>query len=169
MEQNTELRTIAEKIVYKNEGKLVQLTLIREKQGLVLRLLVEKSDANPLEGSGVDHNMCARISKELGDIIEEKNLIDKAFVLEVSSPGIDRPLVVKSDYARFKEQKVKIKTKTAIDGKKRFSGILMGIENEIVNIKISDKKGMVQIPYETIAKANLVFDQRMLKTYSGEK
>ncbi|MDL1965516.1 MAG: ribosome maturation factor RimP [Candidatus Desulfofervidus auxilii] len=130
-----------------DEGlELVDVEFQREKQGWVLRVYIDKP-------GGVTLDDCTDISYQLSAVLDVEDLIDTSYTLEVSSPGLTRPLKELSDYERYKGQLVKIKTYKPIDGKKVFRGKLIGLENEIV--KIEDEKGEHEIPFEIIAKANL--------------
>lgn len=169
MTDTVQLQNAALPIVKRHGCDLVTLTFIREKPGWVLRLMVEKSGSDPAVGSGVDLQLCSSISRELGELIETQNLIDKAFVLEVSSPGIERPLTCEADFVRFANRVAKIKTRQAVDGKKKFQGKLLGADSSMVRVELNGGKKVVEIPHDLIAKANLVFDPSMLKTKSGEK
>ena len=81
---------------------LVQGTFCRERSGKVLRLLIERRDATPEKGSGVDLGLCASVSQEIGTQLDATDAIEEAYTLEVSSPGIERPLVRNSDFVRFR-------------------------------------------------------------------
>lgn len=129
--------------------ELVDVEFQREKQGWVLRVYIDKP-------GGVTLDDCTDISYQLSAVLDVEDLIDTSYTLEVSSPGLTRPLKELSDYERYKGQLVKIKTYKPIDGKKVFRGKLIGLENEIV--KIEDEKGEREIPFENIAKANLNFE-----------
>jgi len=133
-----------------DEGlELVDVEFQREKQGWVLRVYIDKP-------GGVTLDDCTDISYQLSAVLDVEDLIDTSYTLEVSSPGLTRPLKELSDYERYKGQLVKIKTYKPIDGKKVFRGKLIGLENEIVKIK--NEKGEHEIPFESIAKANLNFE-----------
>jgi len=133
-----------------DEGlELVDVEFQREKQGWVLRVYIDKP-------GGVTLDDCTDISYQLSAVLDVEDLIDTSYTLEVSSPGLTRPLKELNDYERYKGQLVKIKTYKPIDGKKVFRGKLIGLENEIV--KIENEKGEHEIPFKIIAKANLNFE-----------
>ena len=133
-----------------DEGlELVDVEFQREKQGWVLRVYIDKP-------GGVTLDDCTDISYQLSAVLDVEDLIDTSYTLEVSSPGLTRPLKELNDYERYKGQLVKIKTYKPIDGKKVFRGKLIGLENKIV--KIENEKGEHEIPFENIAKANLNFE-----------
>ncbi len=106
---------------------------------------------------GISVEDCSRFSHEFGNILDEKDLISKQYVLEVSSPGLERELFKLKDYARFAGNLAKIKTNEDLNGQKNFRGRIIGIEDQ--NVVFNDKaKGKVSIPFEWIAKANLEID-----------
>jgi len=138
--------------------ELVDLEFKREGRDWFLRLFIDK------EG-GVTLDDCAEVSREIDALLEVEEVIDTAYRLEVSSPGIDRPLKKPEDYERFKGHLVKVKTYEQLDpdsrghSRKTFVGELLGLEEGRVKILQNDKKGgVVEIPLEGIAKANLEFE-----------
>ncbi len=112
-----------------------------------LRVFIDKES-----GVGVDD--CANISRQLGEILEVEEIIDKSYVLEVSSPGMDRPLKKLEDYRRFSGRKARINTSTPVEGKKFFSGRLKGLEEDAVLIE-EDNGRLVPIPFARITKSRL--------------
>ncbi|MBN2528373.1 MAG: ribosome maturation factor RimP [Deltaproteobacteria bacterium] len=170
MTDTAQLLFLAEPVVRRYDCEIVQLTFVREKPGWVLRLLVEKSGSDPFVSSGIDHEICSGISREFGELLEVGEVIDKHFVLEVSSPGIERPLTCLDDFRRFLSRRVKLKTRDAIDGKNKFTGTIQEVRHEVVFLKTdAGKKTVVEINYDLITRANLVFDIRMLEKRSGER
>lgn len=138
--------------------ELVDLEFKREGREWALRLFIDK------EG-GITLDDCAEVSRELSAILEVEDPIASAYRLEVSSPGIDRPLKTESDYRRFAGRLVKVKTYEKLDPdgrgheRKTFTGILLGLEDGLVRIEQNDKKGGVAaFPLAAIAKANLEFE-----------
>lgn len=152
------VQQIAQRIAGEHGYSLVLASFVREQPGWVLRVLVEKIGSDPMTGSGVDHAVCARISHQLGDLIEAENLIDKAFVLEVSSPGIERPLVTPADYERFKGREARFKLRDAVDNRRKVQGVILDANAERVRIESGKSKTVVELPFAIIQKANLVFN-----------
>jgi ribosome maturation factor RimP len=147
---------------------LVVGAFLNEKNGRVLRLFIERSGATAEDGPGVDLGLCASVSRDLSAVLDVADVIDKAYTLEVSSPGIERPLVRSADYERFKGQIISLKTKRAVDGHRRFKGLLDGLRDGIVTLK-TGKDQIVTIPHEQIAKANLVFDPKRFDANAGDR
>lgn len=135
--------------------ELVDLEYQREGQDLFLRIFVDKD-------GGVNLDDCATISREVGALLEVEDLITDAYRLEVSSPGLDRPLKRPADFERFVGEQVKVKAADSIDpdnrGHKRktFSGELLGLKEGRVCIRQLDKKGgEVEIPLVDLVQARL--------------
>lgn len=147
---------------------LVQTTFRRERSGWVLRLLIEKRGADPQQGSGVDHALCTSISRDLGAALDAEDVIDRAYTMEISSPGIERPLTRIEDYRRFTGRPAAIKTLRPIDGRRRFKGVLRGVSSSGVVLETTES-GAVTIPADSINKANLVFEIRDLEMKPGVK
>jgi len=138
--------------------ELVDLEYKHEGRDWFLRIFIDK------EG-GVTLDDCADVSREVGAVLEVEDLVRTAYRLEVSSPGIDRPLKKVKDFERFAGRLVKLKTYESLDpdqrghARKTFVGTLLGIKNGLVRIEQTDKKGgVVEFPLEGIAKANLEYE-----------
>jgi len=143
------VKELAIPILEREALELVDIEFKREARGWVLRIYIDK------EG-GVSLNDCTLVSQQLGDVLDVEDPIDTPYILEVSSPGLTRPLKGTKDYQRYIGRLVKIKTYKEIYGKKVFIGELSGLKEGIVNIKI-DKK-VYEIPYGLIASAHLEVD-----------
>jgi ribosome maturation factor RimP len=157
------LQAIAERIAAELDCAVVQLTFMREKPGWVLRILIEKNGSDPQIGAGVDLDLCSTISHRVGDIIEADGLIEKAFVLEVSSPGIERPLIRPADYTRFSGREARFKLREAFANRKRLQAVILDCDEERVRVIFGKNRAVLEIPYNMIAKANLVFDPSWLR------
>ena len=158
---------MALKVLDRYKCDLVQGTFQREKPGLVLRLLVERRDSDPDKGSGVDLKLCSSISRDLGTELEVEEVINRPYTLEVSSPGIERPLVRPQDFTRFTGRSIVLRTTHSIDGRRRFSGRLEGLGNKGVMITTKSGKS-VTIPNELVKKANLVYEPKGSETNVGD-
>ena len=126
--------------------ELVHLEFKREPHGMVLRFYLDR------EG-GITLDDCTMASREIGTLLEVEDPIEGAYFLEVSSPGLNRPLVRLTDYLRFKGHRAHIRTRKPLDGQRRFNGILDGMKDETV--LLITECGSVQIPLPSIEKANL--------------
>jgi ribosome maturation factor RimP len=140
------VRVLIEPVVVYAGMELIDVEYGREPSGKVLRLTIDKPD-------GVTINDCSDISRLVGDLLDAKDFLPGSYNLEVSSPGINRPLKKKEDFERFVGQKVLIKTKKLIDGRRNFKGILHGTREDF--IVISSEKTILNIPFDQVAKARL--------------
>jgi ribosome maturation factor RimP len=138
---------IAEPLCASEDVELVFVEYHSESGGKVLRITIDKPD-------GITLDDCARISRQLNDLLDVELGDVGAYNLEVSSPGPERPIGKRSDFDRFRGKKVKIQTTQPIDGQKNFTGLLKGIIDERVTLTIDDKT--VAIPFAAINKARLV-------------
>ena len=146
---------IAEQILTPLGMGLVDLEYKREGRDMVLRLFIEKEG-----GIGLDD--CAGVSRELSDILDVEDYIPENYTLEVSSPGICRPLKKLADYQRFLGSLVKLRTfeqlaDDAGNKRKTFLGTLTGIEGGIIGIDLKEGQHAA-IPLDKVAKANLEFE-----------
>jgi len=134
-------------ILEEKELKLVDIKFIKEGKP-VLRIYIY----NP-EGTSIEN--CEFVSRRIGTILDVEDLIPYSYILEVSSPGLDRKLKNKEEYEIFKGRDVKIFTNEPINEKSFFKGKLLGLENEDVKIEEDNKE--IKIPLEKINKAQLDF------------
>lgn len=152
---NEKIRDITLPIADSMKLELVEIEYKRTGKNAVLRLFIDK------EG-GVTLDDCAGLSHELSLLLDVDDVIPCEYTLEVSSPGLDRPLKTAADYARFAGRLVKIRTYEPFsdnDGNRRktFLGTLGGLENGIVALTLKEGQ-TASIPLEKIAKANLEFE-----------
>ncbi|WP_299229057.1 ribosome maturation factor RimP [Sulfurihydrogenibium sp.] len=134
-------------ILEERDFKLVDIEFIPSKRP-ILRIYIY----NP-EGTSIDD--CEWVSKRIGALLDVEDLIDKAYVLEVSSPGLDRKFKNIEEYDIFKGRDVVIKTKEPINEKKVFKGTLLGLEDE--KVKIKENEETVEIPLENVSQTKLDF------------
>ena len=135
-------------LVYKNM-ELVDLEFQKEGIGKVLRLYIDKIN-------GVTVEDCANISRELSTLMDVNDVIEEKYILEVSSPGLRRPLKKIDDFNKFKGSLVMVKTIEKIDNRKVFKGYLKDINDEGIEIDISGT--LYSISFNQIKKANLEID-----------
>jgi ribosome maturation factor RimP len=132
----------------RSEGmELVHVEYQREQAGRVLRIYMDKP-------GGVSLDDCVNISRQLGDILDVGLDTGNAYRLEVSSPGIQRPLGKIEDFKRFKGVRAKIRTSQAINGQKNFSGTLDGVNGLIIQMVVKDRP--ISIALGDIVKAHLI-------------
>ncbi len=138
---------LAESICRSEGIELVHVDFQREQGGRTLRLYIDKP-------GGVSLDDCTQISRQLGDVLDAKLETTLAYRLEVSSPGLDRPIGKLSDFIKFKGQQAKIRTAQPINGQKRFSGILDGTEG--TNVRLQINQHPMAIPFDQITKAQVM-------------
>jgi ribosome maturation factor RimP len=141
------VREIALPLLAEGELELVDVEFRREAGGWILRLYVDKR-------GGVTLGDCQRVSEELSDLLDVEDLVDHPYSLEVSSPGLNRPLAREVDFLRFAGQRAAVTTVQAIAGQRRFLGVLRGFEGGAVLLEREDGV-IVSIPHWLIAKARL--------------
>jgi ribosome maturation factor RimP len=126
----------------------------REAQGMVLRVQLDRPGPAATAEDSVSVDECASISRELSAILDVEDVIPTAYTLEVSSPGLDRPLRRAADYARFAGRRAKIVLRDKIDGQTFFKGRLAGLDGDAVVIDGDDKRAH-RVPLDAITRANL--------------
>ncbi len=128
--------------------ELVEVQFRRESHGWVLRISIDNED-----GITVDH--CAKVSREVSAFLDVEDLIDTAYNLEVSSPGLDRPLNKIEDYVRFTGREVKITLQEPVDSHKKLRGIIDQVDGNQISIKHDSRQ--ISLQFENIAKGRLIF------------
>ena len=151
--------TIAEPVIEQLGYRLVRVK-VSGADGCTVQIMVERPD-----GTMVVED-CETVSRALSPVFDVADPIDKAYRLEVSSPGIDRPLVRKSDFDRYAGHLVKIETEIPIDGRKRFRGLLIGTEGEAARIRQDDTEAgeaaEILLPIEEMSEAKLVLTDELV-------
>lgn len=126
--------------------ELVHVECRSESRGRVLRLYIDKP-------GGVKIDDCVNISRQIGDLLDVHTDDENAYILEVSSPGPDRPLTKPEDFDRFSGHRAKIRTVAPVNGQQNFTGILASMHDEIVTLRVED--GSMSIPLSQIKYARL--------------
>ena len=115
--------------------------------GALLRVYIDSVD-------GITVNDCADVSHQLSGVLDVEDPIQGEYDLEVSSPGLDRPLFSREHYERFAGSRIKVKLRIKLDGRRRFEGILMGVEDDAVLVE--GEEGLFRLPLSRIEKARLI-------------
>ena len=130
--------------------ELVHAEVLGTNKKLTVRIFIDKPD-------GVSHEDCVAMSRQLEAVFDAEDFIPAAYILEVSSPGIERGLYSLKDFEKFQGNPAKVKTEVKIDGQMNFRGRITAVEGE--EIVFEDKtKGTVRLPYSAVAKANIEVD-----------
>ena len=127
-----------------------------------LQIMAERTDRKDMT---VDD--CEKISHTASALLDVADPFKGRWMLEVSSPGIDRPLVKPTDYDRFKGEEVKVELNTDIDGRKRFKGILTGIHGTKITMDFEGQE--IVFDFADVAKAKLTFKDATLDNKKGKK
>ena len=126
--------------------ELIEIQFRREGHGWVLRLFIDK------EG-GVAIDDCAAVSREIGAYLEVEELIDHAYHLEISSPGLERPLRKREDFLRFTGKLARIKLREPMAGQRVFVGVLLGMDGDFVMLTLDGES--IRVDMENISRARL--------------
>lgn len=127
--------------------ELVDIQYRTEGHGWVLRLFID------IEG-GVTLDHCATVSREVGQVLDVEDIIEHTYNLEVSSPGVERPLKSIKDFERFTGKKARIKLQEAVEGGKTFEGIIESVEGEEITLA-ADGKIIIKCTFDQLNKARL--------------
>ena len=141
------LREIIARILSDNHMDLVDLTFKKEYSRKVLKIFADN-------GEGITLDECVEINRIVGEALDKEDLISENYVLEVSSPGLDRPLKKTADFFRVKGKKISVFTYAPISDKKEFIGVLEAVNEETITI-LEEPARLVTIPIDKISKASL--------------
>jgi ribosome maturation factor RimP len=134
--------------------ELVRVAMSRG--GGTLQIMIEPADGRPM-----DVEDCATLSRALSAVLDVEDPIASAYTLEVSSPGIDRPLTREKDYVRWSGYLVRLETTLPIEGRRRFKGTLLGFENGTIRVRLDDGKE-ADVPLSQILRAKLELTDALL-------
>jgi len=128
--------------------ELIEFKFRRGRSKSILKLLVDKKDG------GINLDECAKLNERIGNLLDSYDIIQNRYILEVSSPGLDRPLVIKNDFSRCINKKVKFFLKEPIAERVELDGVVARVEDKSVFI---DKDGeVVEVGFSNIAKAKRI-------------
>ncbi|QBF34101.1 ribosome maturation factor RimP [Thalassococcus sp. S3] len=150
-------RRMAEIITPVIEGMGYELVRVRLMSGksTTLQIMADKADG------GIEVDDCAEISNAVSAVLDVEDPILDAYTLEVSSPGIDRPLTRLKDFETFEGYEAKLETAELIDGRRRFKGVLAGVEDDEVLINIEE--GTIGLQFDWLSDAKLVLTDDLIK------
>src|SRR3989441_8845708 len=144
------IREIAEQAAIDHGLELVHAEVAGPEGHPTVRVFIDKP-------GGVTHEDCSEVSNQVGTVLDVEDFIHSAYVLEVSSPGLERGLYQRADYERFAGRDAKIKPRSPVNGQRNFRGRIVGVDNS--NVILEDRtSGRVLIPIDGIAKAHLEVD-----------
>ncbi|HWJ03349.1 MAG TPA: ribosome maturation factor RimP [Verrucomicrobiae bacterium] len=144
-----QVATLVEPYIEAQGLELVDVEYVKEGAHWYLRIFIDK------EG-GIDLNDCQEISHIVSEKLDQADPISQAYMLEVSSPGLERPLKKAEDFARFKGKLVTVHTYAPFQGFKEFTGFLLGLENEQISLEFEGQQ--IAIPTEQVSKTHLAIE-----------
>jgi ribosome maturation factor RimP len=128
--------------------------------GCTLQIMAERPDGS------MSIEDCEEVSRALSPVLDVADLIERAYRLEISSPGLDRPLVRRSDFDRHSGHSVKVERAVAVDGRRRFRGLLLGTEDDSARIRRDDaaagEPSDVLLPIDQMSEAKLVLTDALI-------
>jgi len=146
----TQIKSLIADYLKNQAVELVDLIYRYEGQDLFLRILVDKPEG------GITLDECAYLNNQISSILDEKDIIQTRYILEVFSPGLDRPLVTKNDFLRYRGRDVRLFLKSEINGKREFQGKIKSASDRSVDIEVGGRP--VKIPLSDITKAKQIID-----------
>jgi ribosome maturation factor RimP len=152
------IATIAEPVLEDLGFRLVRVRVLGL-SGCTVQIMAERMDG------GMTIDDCELASRALSPVLDAEDPIDRAYRLEISSPGIDRPLVRRSDFARFAGHIVKVEMAVATEGRRRFRGVLLGLDGEAARIGLDaagDAPAEILLRIEDMADAKLVLTDALV-------
>lgn len=145
--------------------RLVRVKILNQ-NGMTLQIMAEN------EKGGFSIEDCERLSREVNPALDVEDPIDRDYHLEVSSPGIDRPLVRAEDFARFTGHEAKIELADMIEGRKRFRGVIETSDDKTVTVRLNDTPEgadpLHRLPLSALADAKLVMTDRLLELAAAD-
>jgi len=128
-------------------------------QRKTLQILAERPDGQ------MDVEDCVKLSRALSDVLEASDPISEEYVLEVSSPGIDRPLTAPEDFVRFAGHDARVELMRGVEGRKRFKGLLIGLDGAdvVMDVTEANETRRVRFPFADIDEAKLVLTDRLIR------
>jgi ribosome maturation factor RimP len=143
-----EVRALTEEYLKAKRLELVDLIYRFEGRDLFLRFLVDRPE------SGITMEECAALNRQIGSMLDEKNILSVRYILEVSSPGLDRPLVTKNDFRRCVNKKAKFFLNEPVKEKIEWDGLIKFVGDNEIFLEVSG--GELEIPLEKISKAKQI-------------
>jgi ribosome maturation factor RimP len=149
-----QVRVVASRVAESYGLEIFDVQFRREAPGMVLRVQIDRPGPAARAEDSVSVEDCARVSRDMSAILDVEDIVPIAYTLEVSSPGLDRPLRRPDDYSRFAGRRAKIVMRERVDGQGFFKGRLGGVEGSDVLIEGDDRRTH-RVPLHLITRANL--------------
>ena len=149
-----QVRAIAERVTRSHGLEVWDIVSRRESSGQVIRVFIDRPGPAATPEESVSIEDCVEVSREIGTILDVEDPLPSTYTLEVSSPGLDRPLRGAEDYRRFAGRLAKIVVSEAVDNQKAFEGRLRGVEDSAVLLE-GPRGRMHRLPMQLITRARL--------------
>ncbi|MET0339118.1 MAG: ribosome maturation factor RimP [Caulobacter sp.] len=153
------LDPVAEAVGY----EIVRLRLMAGGEQRRLQIMAERPDGD------MNVEDCARLSRAVSELLDVQDPISGEYVLEVSSPGIDRPLTRLKDFETYEGLEARLELDRLADGRKRFKGILAGVEDENICIDLEGEEETALVPFAWVVEAKLVFNDQLMKRGADQR
>jgi ribosome maturation factor RimP len=153
------LRRIEDIVAPTIVGMGYELVRVAMSKGGTLQIMIE-----PADGRAMDVEACAVLSRALSAVLDVEDPMPGSYTLEVSSPGIDRPLTRPKDYARWAGHIARLETAEPVEGRRRFKGTLLGLEGDLVKLRLEDGKE-TQVPLSAVSKAKLEMTDALIEDH----
>jgi ribosome maturation factor RimP len=150
-----QVRTLAARVAGTHGLDVFDVQFRREASGMVLRVQIDRPGSAGSAEDSVSVEDCARVSRDLSAVLDVEDLVPGQYTLEVSSPGLDRPLRRADDYRRFAGRRAKLVMREAVDGQKFFKGRLGGIDGDAEVLIDAEDGRRHRVPIGLITRANL--------------
>ncbi|MEJ2415690.1 MAG: ribosome maturation factor RimP [Exilibacterium sp.] len=145
--RHDQLTVLIEPVVKALGCVLWGLEYLSQGRRVTLRVYIDK------EG-GVNLDDCEKVSRQISSVLDVEDPIQGQYALEVSSPGVDRPLYTLAQFSRYVGERVNIRLRVPFEGRRKFTGILSGVEDNDVLVVVDEHEYL--LPVETIEKANII-------------
>lgn len=149
--------------------EIVRLRLMAGKEQRRLQIMAER----PIlpDGSGGDMNVedCTRLSRAVSEVLDAADPVSGEYLLEVSSPGIDRPLTRLKDFEAYEGLEAKLELDRLAEGRKRFKGLLAGVEDDNVAIDLEGEAETALVPFAWVVEAKLVLTDQLMKRGAAQR
>ena len=149
-----QVRVVASRVAESYGLEIFDVQFRREGPGMILRVQIDRPGPAASAEDSVSVEDCVRVSRDMSAILDVEDMVPTAYTLEVSSPGLDRPLRRPDDYSRFAGRRAKIVMRERVDGQGFFKGRLGGVEGSDVLIEGDDRRTH-RVPLHLITRANL--------------
>jgi ribosome maturation factor RimP len=153
------LRRIEDIVTPTINGMGYELVRVAMSRGGTLQVMVEPADGRPMDVEG-----CATLSRALSATLDVEDPIPGPYTLEVSSPGIDRPLTRPKDYVRWSGHLARLETVEPVEGRRRFKGTLLGLEDGKVRLRLEDGS-QAELPLDAVSRAKLELTDALIEEH----